>query len=168
MVSFPSPQRQEKSPKPGRAVFRSGKQLHHVVFFKNWLQLCFTGWAPPFMKRIGFDLDNKNSISKLVKFSAQEAGIRMFPVIYTRGIWSFTLSGRNQLMLKIWPGLPPHFRCYEWHSIDNSTVESNEACAAIFWAKGWGTTQVLQDLYPEGYEEARRGRCEQRLPRTVD
>lgn len=53
------------------------------------------------MKRIGFDLNNKNSISKLVKFSAQEAGIRMFPVVYTRGIWSFTLSARNQLMLKI-------------------------------------------------------------------
>lgn len=168
VLSLPSPQSRERSPKPGRAVFRRGRQPHHIIFFVSWLQFCFTGWAPPFMKRIGFDLDNKNSVRKLVKFSAQEAGIGTFPAIYARGIWSFTPSARNPLMLKIWPGLPAHFRSYEWHSIDISPAESDGACAATFWARGCGNAHVLQDWCSAGCEEARRGQCEQRLPSTVD
>lgn len=46
-----------------------------------------------------------------------EAGIGIFPDIYTRGIWLFTRSQRNLLMLKIWPGLSALFRTCEWHSI---------------------------------------------------
>lgn len=148
MVSFPSSRsREEKSPKPGRAAFCRGRQPYHIVFFINRPPFCFTGWAPPFRNRIGFDLDNKNCVLKLVKLSAQEALIGIFPVIYPRGICSFTLSGRNPLMLKIWPGLSARFRSYEWHPIgNNSTAESDEACAAIFWARGCGTTHALQDL----------------------
>jgi len=168
MVSFPSPRSQKKSPKPARAVFCRGRQPHHITFSLNWLQLCFTRWAPPCTKRTGSDLENKISVPKLVKFSAQEAGIGVFPDIYTRGIWSFTLSGRNLLMLKIWPGLPGLFRSYEWLSVDSSPAESDEACAAVFWARGCSTTHTLQDLCSVGYEEARRRWCEQCLPSTVD
>lgn len=37
---------------------------NHII---SWLQFCFTGCAPPFMKRTGFGLGNKDSVYKLLK-----------------------------------------------------------------------------------------------------